>query len=424
VTAALIALNRRTFASLKHRNYRLFFMGQAISVVGTWMQRVAQAWLVLQLTHSAVAVGILALAQFMPFTIFGLFAGVVVDRLDARRLVIATQTAQMALSSALAGIALAGLVQAWHVYVIAALLGLTQVLDAPGRQALTYGMVGPVELPNAIALNSSLFNGARIFGPALGGVLIAAVGPSLAFAANAGSYLAVLASLLAMRGAELHVVDRGERSPFLRGVREGLAYVRHSRRAAVVLSLVGLVSLFSVNFNVLLPVFAKRTLDTGADTYGLLASVFGAGALIGALATAALGRASIKLLLLGTAGYGASQLLLAPQRSLGLSLAVLFLAGICFSTWSSNANTLLQLEAPDHLRGRVIGLFYFGFAGTGSLGGVLAGWLAAAGGTTLAFAGAGVVPIALALAAAPVVWPRRGRLTSALAAGAGRDTGA
>src|SRR5947207_12726306 len=211
MTAALLALNRRTFASLKHRNYRLFFSGQVISVVGTWMQRVAQAWVVLQLTHSAVAVGILALAQFMPFTVFGLFAGVIVDRRDARKLVIATQTAQMVLSSVLAGIALSGLLQAWHVYVIAALLGVTQVLDAPGRQALTFAMVGPAELPNAIGLNSSLFNGARIFGPALGGLAIAAVGVSIAFAANAASYLAVLASLLAMRRDELHVVDRGER---------------------------------------------------------------------------------------------------------------------------------------------------------------------------------------------------------------------
>jgi MFS family permease len=405
MTAALLALNRRTFASLKHRNYRLFFTGQAISVIGTWMQRVAQAWVVLELTHSAVAVGILALAQFMPFTVFGLFAGVIVDRRDARKLVIVTQTAQMVLSSVLAGIALSGFIQAWHVYVIAALLGVTQVLDAPGRQALTYAMVGPAELPNAIGLNSSLFNGARIFGPALGGLAIAAVGASAAFAANAASYLAVLASLLAMRRSELHAVERGERATMLRGIREGFAYVRHSRRAAVVLVLVGLVSLFSVNFNVLLPVLAKRTLESGAETYGLLASVFGAGALIGALTTAALGRASLKLLLLGTAGYGAVQLVLAPQRSLGTVLVLLFLAGVCFTTWSSNANTLLQLEAPDHLRGRVIGLFFFGFAGTGSLGGVLAGWLAAAGGTELAFVISGIVPAVLAVAAAAAIRP-------------------
>jgi len=169
--------------------------------------------------------------------------------------------------------------------------------------------------------------------------------------------------------------------------------------------LVSLVSLFSVNFNVLLPVLAQRTLHAGAEIFGLLGSVFGAGALLGALATAALGRASLKLLLLGTAGFGAAQLLLAPERSLAIALVLLFLAGVCFTMCSSNANTLLQLEAPDHLRGRVIGFFYFGFAGTGSLGGVLAGWLAAAGGTKLAFAVAGVVPVLLAFAAAAAFRP-------------------
>jgi hypothetical protein len=167
MTAALLSLNRRTFASLRHRNYRLFFSGQVVSVTGTWMQRVAQAWLVLQLTRSPIAVGILALAQFLPFTLFGLFAGVIVDRLDARKAVIGTQAANMALASLMAALALSGLVQAWQVYVIAFLMGTVQVLDAPARQALTFRMVGPNELPNAVALNSSLFNAARIFGTVL-----------------------------------------------------------------------------------------------------------------------------------------------------------------------------------------------------------------------------------------------------------------
>jgi MFS family permease len=161
VTARLLSLNRRTFASLKHRNSRLFFSGQVVSVTGTWMQRVAQSWLVLQLTHSPVAVGILALAQVLPFSTFGLFAGVVVDRLDARRLVMTTQASAMALAGILAGLALSGVVEAWHVYVLGFLAGTVQVLDAPARQALTYRMVGPSELPNAIALNSGLFKGPR-----------------------------------------------------------------------------------------------------------------------------------------------------------------------------------------------------------------------------------------------------------------------
>jgi predicted MFS family arabinose efflux permease len=212
VTAAILRASKRTFSSvLKHRNYRLFFTGQVISNTGTWMQRVAQAWLVLSLTHSPVAVGILALCQFMPFTLFSLMAGVVVDRLDSWRTVIGTQATQMVLASVIAVVALAGVAQAWHVYVIAALMGVVQVLDAPSRQSLTFRMVGPAELPNAISLNSGLFNGARIFGPALAGVLIATVGTGICFAANAASYIAVLAGLLMMRPQEFHAVERRER---------------------------------------------------------------------------------------------------------------------------------------------------------------------------------------------------------------------
>lgn len=410
MTAALISLNRRTFASMRHRNYRLFFCGQVVSVTGTWMQRVAQAWLVLQLTGSPIAVGILALAQFLPFTLFGLFAGVIVDRLDARRAVIATQAANMALASVMAALALSGVVQAWQVYVIAFLMGTVQVLDAPARQALTYRMVGPGELPNAIALNSSLFNAARIFGPALGGILLAAVGAGPCFAINAASFLAVLASLLKMRVGELSPVERSqERTGMLEGLREGFRYVAGSRRALVILVLVSVVSMCAVNNNVLLPVLAKGTLSSGAETFGLLTAFFGAGALVGALASAAISRASLKLLLLGTAGYGVALLALAPADTLPPALALLFVGGICFTLWTSNANSLLQLEAPDHLRGRVVGLFYFGFAGTGALGGVMAGMLASAGGTELAFTVAGVVTVlastaALVLLRDPRLW--------------------
>jgi MFS family permease len=399
VTAALARLNRRTFASLKHRNYRLFFVGQVVSVTGTWMQRVAQAWLILQLTHSAVAVGILALAQFLPFSTFGLFAGVFVDRLDARRAVIGTQASAMLLGALLAGLTLSGAVEPWHVYVIGFLAGTVQVLDAPARQALTYRMVGRDELPNAVALNSSLFNGARIFGPAVGGVLIATVGSGLCFLLNSVSFLAVLAGLFLMRVADFHPLERFDRPKVIRGLVEGLHYFRDSRRALTVLLMVSVVSMFGINNNVLLPVLANKTLHSGPETFGLLTAFFGAGALVGALGTAALGRASVKLMLLGAAGFGTAQLLLAPERTLPAALILLFATGFCFTLWSSNANTLLQLEAPDHLRGRVVGLFYYGFAGTGSVGGILAGWLAASGGTLLAFAVAGGMSLLAATAA-------------------------
>jgi MFS family permease len=403
VTAAILRAGARTFLSLrKHRNYRLFFIGQVISVTGTWMQRVAQAWLVLSLTHSPVAVGILALCQFMPFTLFSLVAGVIVDRLDARRTVIGTQITQMFLASTIAVIALAGVAQPWHVYVIAALMGLVQVLDAPSRQSLTFRMVGPAELPNAISLNSGLFNGARIFGPALGGVLIAAAGAGFCFAVNAVSYVAVLAGLLMMRPQEFHPLERRERPRIIAGLKEGLRFARSDEQVWLMLTLVFVLSTFCLNYNVLLPVLAKTTLDAGPEVFGLLSAVFGAGALLGALTSAHVSRATIGTTVIGSAGFGLSELLLAPVRSTSVACVLLFIAGFCFTTWSASSNSLVQLATPDHLRGRVIGIYFFAFAGTGTAGGILAGLLTAAGGTELGFAVAGIAGIATSL----YVWLR------------------
>ncbi len=398
MTRALFAANRRTFASLRrHRNYRLFFMGQVISVSGTWMQNIATAWLVLALTHSAVAVGVLAVFQFLPFTVLGLFAGVLVDRLDPRRTVILTQTSSMLLAFALTGLTVAGVVTAWEIYLLTALRGIVLVLDAPARQALTFQMVGRDELPNAVALNSSLFNAARVVGPAAGGVLVATAGVGWCFGLNAASYLAVLAGLLMMRRDELFPVGRAADAPtFLRGTAEALAFVWRSPLLLVSLTTVFVVSTFSFNFNVLLPVLARTTLDSGPSTFGIVTAFFGAGALTGALIAASLSRASRRAMLVGAAGLGLSQLLVAPEASLaGVSL-FLFVAGMAFTVWSASANAILQLNSPDHIRGRVIGLYYFAFNGSGPAGGLLAGWLAAQGGTELAFAAAGVFALATA----------------------------
>ncbi len=395
MTAAILALNRRTFASLAHRNYRLYFAGQVVSVTGTWMQNIAMAWLILELTHSPVAVGALALCQFLPFTVFGLFAGVLVDRCDARRLVIATQAVSMLLAAALAAPTLLGLAAPWLVYLLAALRGTVLVVDAPARQSLTYQMVGPRELPNAVALNSSLFNGARVLGPALGGAVVAVAGAGVCFAFNAVSFVAVLAGLLAMRVDELRRPEPQARQPrLLAGAREALAYARRVPRVGLVLVLVALVSTFAFNFNVLLPVLAKSTLHAGPATFGVVTGCFGGGALLGALVSAALGRASLRALLLGMTGFGLGELVLAPQRSPVAAGALLFVVGLCFTLWTSNANSTLQLEAPAHLRGRVVGLYYYAFNGAGPFGGILAGWLAAVGGTELAFAVGGLVTIA------------------------------
>jgi MFS family permease len=397
VTAAIARANARTFASLKrHRNYRLFFGGQVVSVTGTWMQNIAAAWLILELTHSPVMVGVLALCQFLPFTVFGLFAGVIVDRLDARRAVIGTQIVSMAIAVALAVLTLGGWVTAWEVLLLAAMRGTVLVLDAPARQALTFEMVGREELPNAVALNSSLFNAARVIGPASGGLLVAVAGVSWCFALNAVSFAAVLAGLLLMRVDELIPREaNAERPRLLRGTGEAFRYVAQTPEVLLGLLIVAVVSTLAFNFNVLLPVLASTTLGGGPEVFGTVSALFGLGALTGALASASLGRASWKVLLIGTGGFGLSQLILAPLDSLAGASLLLYFAGVSFTLWTSNVNSLLQLNAPDHLRGRVIGLYFFAFNGAAPVGGLLTGWLAASGGTEAAFAVGGVSSLAM-----------------------------
>ena len=388
---------RRTFKSLrKHRNYRLFFTGQVISVSGTWMQNIAMYWFVLTLTRDPLAVGILSLCRFGPFTVFGLLAGVIADRFDNRRTVIVTQAVQMALSAVLAVLVLSGHATEWHVYAIAALTGTALVLDAPARQSLTFQMVGREELPNAVALNSSLFNIARIAGPALGGVVIAAVGVGWCFAANSVSFLAVLASLLAMRVDELFHVERGERPTIVRGIREGLGYARRSRGVLVILGMMVVFASLCFNFNILLPILAKETLNSGPRAFGFLSAAFGFGALIGALTSAAIARASWRTMFAGAIGFALCELLIAPVHSLAVAGALLFVCGVFFTSYTSNTSSRIQLDTPDHLRGRVLSLYYYAWNGLAPLGGVIVGWLCAAGGTELAFAVAGASGLLMA----------------------------
>ncbi len=405
MTAAFLRAQRRTWSSLRrYRNYRIFFAGQVVSVTGTWMQNVAAAWLVLTLTHSPVAVGVLMLCQFLPATALGLVGGVVVDRLDVRRVVVATQAASMLFAAALAAVTLGGVVEPWHVYLLAGLRGVSLVFDHPARQQLTFQMVGREALPNAVALNSGLFNGARVLGPALGGAVIAASGPGTAFLLNAVSFLAVLWSLSLLRPQELHPLDRGDDRPtIVRGSREALAFLRAVPLAGIVLGLVLLLTTFSFNFNVLLPVLAKDTLEEGPQVFGVIMACFGAGALLGALVSASISRASPKLVLLGAAGFGAAELALAPQTTLVGAAPLLFVAGLAFTLWTSNANATVQLATPDRLRGRVMGLYFFAFNGAGPAGGMLAGWLAAAGGTALAFTVAGSAALVVTAVAATLL---------------------
>ncbi|HET8528458.1 MAG TPA: MFS transporter [Gaiellaceae bacterium] len=385
---------RRTFSSLRYRNYRLFFGGQIVSQTGSWMQRIAMGWFILQITHSAFAVGIMAMASFLPFTLFGLFAGVITDRVDARKLVIGTQAAQAVGAAALAWIALGGFAQAWMLYVIGFGTGMVLVLDVPSRQQLTYRMVGREALPNAIALNSSLFNASRIFGPSLAGVVYGFTGAGICFLINAISYFAVLLSLFAMRQRDFFPLERFERPQILRGTKEGLAYVLKDRRMLVLMTLTVVLSTFAFNFNVTLPVLAYETLHQPVWVYSVLSSLFGAGALVGALVAASLGRASTKVLLVGAGVFTTAELLLAPVHTAWLAGIFLFVVGAGFTAWSANSNASVQLAAPDHLRGRIIGLYFYAFNGTASLAGFFVGWLCAQGGTELAFALAGIVGLA------------------------------
>lgn len=405
MTAAFLRAQRRTWSSLRrYRNYRIFFAGQVVSVTGTWMQNVAAAWLVLTLTHSPVAVGVLMLCQFLPATALGLVGGVVVDRLDVRRVVVATQAASMLFAAALAVVTLGGIVEPWHVYLLTGLRGVSLVFDHPARQQLTFQMVGREALPNAVALNSGLFNGARVLGPALGGAVIAGAGPGAAFLLNAVSFLAVLWSLSLLRPQELYPLDRGDDRPtIVRGSGEALAFLRAVPLAGIVLGLVLLLTTFSFNFNVLLPVLAKETLEEGPQVFGVIMACFGAGALLGALVSASISRASPKLVLLGAAGFGVAELALAPQTTLAGAAPLLFVAGLAFTLWTSNANATVQLATPDRLRGRVMGLYFFAFNGAGPAGGMLAGWLAAAGGTALAFTVAGSAALVVTAAAATLL---------------------
>jgi MFS family permease len=400
MTAAILALRARTFASVrKHRNYRLFFTGQVISLVGTWMQNIALAWYVIELTHSAVAVGVLAFCRFAPFTIFGLFSGVVADRLDNRRLVMGTQTASMVVAAALTVLALSGAEVVWLAYLLAFAAGTALVFDAPGRHALTFQMVGREELPNAVALNASLFNASRVVGPAAAGVIIAAFGVTVCFALNTISFLAVLTSLALMRSDELFAPERPERHPsVLSSIREGLGYARRSPRVRLVLAMTLVVSTVGFNFHVLVPVLASETLDAGPRTFGILSAAFGAGALAGALMSATLARASWRALLAGVGGFSVALLALAPLHTVVGCVLLLFVVGVCFTLWTSNSQSLLQLSAPDHLRGRVVSLYLFAFAGLAPLGGLLAGWLSDVGGTELAFGVAGVTGLLMTAA--------------------------
>jgi len=392
----------------KYRNYRLYFAGQIVSYSGSWMQDTALPWLVLQRTHSPFQVGLLVFCRYGPFMVGGLYGGVVADRFDNRRVLICSQSFAMCVAAGLATVAFAGTGGLWLLYLLASGTGVALVFDNPSKHALIYQLVGRAELPNAVSLNVSLQNAAKVVGPALGGVLIAVAGSGWCFAVNAASFLAVLAALLAMRPAELFPVERGERQSGIRALREGVAYVRGSRLLRAILAVGAVLGLFGFSsLRTLLSVLADEMLHGGPQTFGALFAAYGAGAVGGALASAALSRTGRRLLIGGAFLFSAPILALAPVRVTAVAAALLFVAGVGWATWSGQAFAQVQLAAPDRLRGRVISLYTYTLLASAPLGGLLGGWLADVGGTELAFAVSGGAGVAAAATGAAVLHGRR-----------------
>ncbi len=383
----------RTFGSLRrHRNFRLFFAGSSISFIGTWMQQIAAYWLILQLTGSALAVGALALVQALPVTLLSLFGGAIADRVDLRRMVLTCESVLCVQAAVLCALALTGTIEAWQLYALGLVRGVALAFNQPARHALVFQTVGRDDLTNAVALMASVGTSSRILGPALGGVVLAATGPSEAFGLNALSSLVGIAAILAMRLAPRP--PRAEAAPnILAGVGGTLRFAVSSRRVAVVFFSVILVSTFAFNFDVMLPLVAKLTLDAGPQTYGLIAAVFGAGALTGALTLATIGKARVALVLGGALGFGALQLVLARQVTVAATCVLLYFCGIFYILWGSSALATLQLAAPPDLRARAASLYFFAFMGGAPLGGLVSGALTSHGGTRLAFTVAGAIAI-------------------------------
>ncbi len=386
------------FSSLRrYRNFRLYFTGQFVTLSGMWMQDAALSWLVFSLTHSSLAVGLLVFARFAPLTLLTPFAGVLADRFDNRRTLLWTNLGSMAVAAALAAVTLSGSTSLLPIYILALAGGSIAVFGAPNRLALISQLVGRDDLANAVALNSSLLNTTRVLGPALAGVLIASVGTGWCFALNAVSYLGAVVALRLMHTEELLPLERsGLRPAGVRAIREGVAFVRRTPGLRLIFLMTAVVGIAGFNLRVSLPVLASGTLHHGAGLFGLLYASFGVGALTGSLGAAAAGPPTWERLERAIVGFGAALVAIAPLDSIPAVLVLLFATGVCSSLWTTTSQSILQLSAPDRLRGRVLSLYWFVFAGLTPLGSILIGVLAAAGGSALVFAAAGFVALATA----------------------------
>ncbi|MET8246081.1 MFS transporter [Streptomyces sp. NPDC005202] len=383
------------FSSLKIRNYRLFFIGQVVSNTGTWMQRIAQDWLVLSLTGSSAAVGITTALQFLPMLLFGLYGGVLVDRLPKRPTLLVTQASMAVTGLALAALTLTGHVQVWHVYLAAFAVGLATVVDNPARQSFVSEMVGPQQLQNAVSLNSANFQSARLIGPAVAGVMITGVGTGWAFLFNGLSFVAPIAGLLLMRARELHVVERAPRGKGQ--LREGLRYVAGRPDLIWPIVLVGFIGTFGFNFPVWLSAYANGVFHAGAGAYSFFNTLMAVGSLVGALLAARRGTARLRVLIAAAAAFGTLEIVAALAPSYWLFALLMTPIGIFGLTVNVTANTAVQMATDPAMRGRVMALFMMVFMGGTPLGAPLVGWITDAYGPRIGFALGGVVSAAAAV---------------------------
>lgn len=367
-----------TFRAFRNRNYRLYYTGQAISLSGTWMQTIAQAWLVLDLTGSKLALGTVTMLQFLPITIFVLFAGVIADRVPKRNFILVTQSVAMLQALTLSVLVWSGHIQLWHVYLLAPMLGLANAFEQPTRQAFVVEMVGKDDLSNAVVLNSGMFNAARLVGPAIGGFVIASMGVKMAFTINALSFVPVIAALLLMNPAQFYTRPRtdGGRIRPLRELREGLAYAFTTPAALLIVILVAVVGTFGYNFTVVLPLIDRFVLEGGSVGLGLLTAALGFGAVVSALLLAGQRSATKSTLFVGGFTFAVLLGAVAITPWFALSLVLLVLLGMASTAFQATANTSLQLTTPDHLRGRVMSLYMLLFAGSTPIGGFLTGLMA------------------------------------------------
>ena len=389
------AFLRRMFRSLRTRNYRLWFFGQTVSQCGTWMQSVAQYWLVLELTHSAFDLGITAALQFAPVLLFGTIGGLVADRFDKRKVLLVTQTAFTAQATVLWVLVASGSVHLWMVWALASTYGFINVADNPSRQSFVFEMAGPDDLTNAVGLNSVIVNVSRIIGPAVAGVMIATVGLSWAFLANAVSFAAVIGALYAMRASELH-----RRPPVGRAkgqIRAGLRYAWRAWELRVPLIMMAVIGTLAYNFSVILPLFAHDVFHRGAGTYSALTVAMGIGALAGGLTIASRRRPSHKLLVAVSLAFGVFILAVAAAPSLPLCLILLVAMGAASIMFIATANALLQLNSSGAMRGRVMALWAVVFLGSTPIGAPLIGFLAGRYGVRFALGLGGIATLLVAV---------------------------